>query len=102
MEAELVVVLLISVAAYAVYWKIAALGKSGFGPYNTSTFLLLTVASLTAILAVVGMIDAHDPTSIMLAIIGFAGGLFAGSASVTSSKQKQPKSEPTSDNEKPQ
>lgn len=93
MEAELVVVLLVSVAAYAVFWKIAASGKQGFGRYNTSTFLLLTVASLTAILAVVGQIDAHDPTSIMLAIIGFAGGLFAGSASAQSSKQDQPTSD---------
>ena len=52
--------------------------KLGFGPYNTSTFLLLVVTGLTAILAVVGKIDHPDAAAILLAIIGFAGGLFAG------------------------
>lgn len=52
--------------------------NSGFGPYNTSTFLLLVVTSLTAILASVGKIDGPDAAAILLAIIGFAGGLFAG------------------------
>ena len=75
----LAAVLAVSVAAFVVFCKIAKVSKGpGFGPYNTSTFLLLTVASLTAILAVVKRIDIHDTTSIMLAIIGFSGGLFAG------------------------
>ena len=71
----LTAVSLISIAAFFVFWRTKT---EGFGPYNTSAFLLLTVSSLTAILAVVGKIDMHDTTSIMLAIIGFAGGLFAG------------------------
>ena len=79
MDWTLVGIFLISIAAFVVFWKTAS-GSStkGFGPYNTSTFLLLTVSSLTAILAAVGKIEVHDTTSIMLAIIGFAGGLFAG------------------------
>ena len=79
MNWTLVAVVLLSIVAFWVFWKTAKTSqKPGFGPYNTSTFLLLTVSSLTAILAAVGRIDVHDTTSIMLAIIGFAGGLFAG------------------------
>ena len=79
MNCALVAVSVISIVAFFVFWKIAiSSGKLGFGPYNTGTFLLLTVSVLTAILATVGKIDVHDTTSIMLAIIGFGGGLFAG------------------------
>ena len=52
--------------------------KEGFGPYNTSTLVLVLVTSLTAILASVGKIDSPDVGAILLAAIGFAGGLFAG------------------------
>ena len=79
MDWTLAAILSLSIAAFWVFWKTASRSETkGFGPYNTSTFLLLTVSSLTAILAAVGKIDVHDTTSIMLAIIGFAGGLFAG------------------------
>lgn len=74
----LAAVVLVSLAAFVLFYTTAKMAKKGFGPYNTSTFLLLTVASLTATLAAVGKIDVHSTTSIMLAIIGFSGGLFAG------------------------
>lgn len=52
--------------------------KEGFGPYNVSTLLLLVALSLTASLAAGGVIDGDHATSIFLAIIGFATGLFVG------------------------
>ena len=79
MDWALLAVTLIAVAAFVVFCRIAnRSGTPGFGPYNTSAFLLLTVATVTAILAVTKNIDGHNVTAIMTAIIGFAGGLFAG------------------------
>ncbi len=71
----LVAISAITIAALLVF---GGTKRPGFGPYNTSTFLLLVVTGLTAILAVVGKIDHPDAAAILLAIIGFAGGLFAG------------------------
>ena len=68
----------ISAVAIAAILVFARTKTAGFGPYNTSAFLLLVVTSLTAILAAVGKIDRPDAAAILLAIIGFAGGLFAG------------------------
>ena len=82
MTGALVAVTLIVVAAFWVFCRIASQSKTtGFGRYNTSAFLLLTVAALTGILATAGKIDGQYVTAIMTAIIGFAGGLFAGSKS---------------------
>ena len=90
MNWALLAVSVISVGAFWVFCKIVFRSKTpGFGPYNTGTFLLLTTSVLTAILATVGMIDAHNTTSIMLTIIGFGGGLFAGKNTQTEAPPKE-------------
>ena len=80
MSASLGAITLIAVAAFWVFCRIANQSEAkGFGRYNTSAFLLLTVAAVTGILAVTSKIDGPNVTAILTAIIGFAGGLFAGS-----------------------
>ena len=77
--APLVVVGGVVAGAFTVFYRIAYRGpERGFGRYATSAFLLLVVASITAILAVTKSIDSGHVAAIMTAIIGFAGGLFAG------------------------
>ena len=68
-----VAVALVSVAALVVFCRTK---KPGFGRFTTSTFLLLVVVSLAAVLAAAGKIDGSETTGILLAIIGFAAGLF--------------------------
>ena len=55
--------------------------SKGFGRFATSTFLLLLVAVLSALLFAAGKLDGQVLANIFFAVIGFAGGLFtAGSA----------------------
>ena len=51
---------------------------TGFGRFATSTFLLLLVVVVSAILFAAGKLDAHIMANIFFAVIGFAGGLFTG------------------------
>lgn len=55
-----------------------ASGK-GFGPFNTSTLLLVLVTSLGAVLAVGGKVQPEHAANLFFAIVGFAGGLFTKS-----------------------
>ena len=57
------------------------LNSTGYGQFTVSTLILLLAVSLTGILATAGKIAKDDTTSILLAIIGFAGGLFVGDRS---------------------
>ena len=49
---------------------------SGFGPYNTSTLLLIVSSTLSCLIFISGRFEATTMANIMFAIIGFAGGLF--------------------------
>ena len=80
MNIALATVVLVSVVAFVVFYRIAYRGEEkSFGRYATSAFLLLMVASMTGVLAVTDNLDGSNVAAIMTAIIGFAGGLFAGS-----------------------
>lgn len=50
----------------------------GFGRFATSTFLLLLVVVVSALLFTAGKLDAHVLANIFFAVTGFAGGLFTG------------------------
>lgn len=50
--------------------------KQGFGPFNTSTLLLLLVVIITAMLYVAGKCEPQMISNIFFAVVGFAGGLF--------------------------
>lgn len=50
----------------------------GYGTFTVSTLVLLLSVIMMAILATTGLIARDDTTSILLAIIGFASGLFVG------------------------
>ncbi|MDQ6868961.1 MAG: hypothetical protein M3178_11355 [Pseudomonadota bacterium] len=52
--------------------------EKGFGPFNTSSLLLLLVVTVTALLFVAGKLEAQVVANIFFAVIGFAGGLFTG------------------------
>lgn len=67
-------VLLIGGFALYIYYK----GKTkGFGPYNTSTLLLIVALSITGLLRAGGMLEGSTVANILIAVVGFAGGLFA-------------------------
>ena len=78
------------VMAAVVMISVTALGgffltkTKGYGQFTVSTLILLLAVSLTGILAAAGKISDDDTTSILLAVIGFAGGLFAGNRTKSS------------------
>lgn len=65
------------VALVGFFWS----KKGGFGPYNTSTLLILLVLIISALLVASGKLTADLMTNILLAVLGFAGGLFANTQS---------------------
>ena len=50
----------------------------GFGRFATSTFLLLLVVVVSALLFAANKLDGQVLANILFAVIGFAGGLFTG------------------------
>lgn len=50
--------------------------EKGYGRFNTSVLLLLTVTAFVPLLLVLGKIESRDATNLFFAVIGFAGGLF--------------------------
>lgn len=50
----------------------------GFGRFATSTFLLLLVVVVSALLFAAGRMEVQVLANIFFAVIGFAGGLFTG------------------------
>jgi LPXTG-motif cell wall-anchored protein len=73
--------------------------KSGYGPFNTGTLILILVLTLAPLLAIAQVIDGRDIASIFLAVAGFAGGLFVnGHRQVKTPQTQRP---PTSDPSQP-
>ena len=52
--------------------------KKGYGLYTSSTLLMILALMVTLVGFLLGKIESRDITNIMLAIVGFAGGLLAG------------------------
>ena len=50
---------------------------AGFGAYNTSLLIILTVLGLTGLMFVAGRLDGQIASNILSAVIGFAAGLVA-------------------------
>ena len=50
--------------------------KPGFGPYSTSTLLLILVLIFSSLLYVGGKIGDQLLANLLFAVVGFAGGLF--------------------------
>ena len=50
----------------------------GYGRFATSTFLLLLIIVVSAMLYAAGKLEAQLFANILFAVIGFAGGLFTG------------------------
>ena len=74
----LIVISLLGAATLLIFWKTK---KAGFGPYNTSTLLLLLVVIMTSLLCVAGRLEGQIVTNILFAVVGFAGGMFSGKRS---------------------
>ena len=72
--AALIAVVVIFGATLFIIWNKM---KDGFGPFNTSVILLFLVLFITAVAFVVGRIDWPSVSGLLLAIAGFAGGLFS-------------------------
>jgi hypothetical protein len=69
------------IVAVAVVGAIALVGffwtkAPGFGRFTTSTFLILLSLVLSALFFAAGKFDGQAFSSVVLAIIGFAAGLF--------------------------
>ncbi len=63
---------------FFVLWKFFKDKTGGYGLYTTSTLLITLTLMVTSIIFLFGGIESDDATKIILAAIGFAGGLFAG------------------------
>ena len=63
---------------------------AGFGRFATSTFLLVLVVVVSALLYAAGKLDGQVLANIFFAVIGFAGGLFTGKESGTPNKPLEP------------
>lgn len=65
--------------------------NGGYGPYNTSVFLILVTVFLATILFASGLIDEKNQIifSLYSAVIGFAAGLFNGDKKNNSSDTKK-------------
>lgn len=50
----------------------------GYGRFATSTFLLLLVVVVSALLFAAGRLEGQVLANIFFAVVGFAGGLFTG------------------------
>lgn|GEM_PF-4943875 len=73
--ALLAVVLVFAATLYIIWQKM----KVGFGPFNTSVILLYLVLFITAIAFVLDRVEWPSASGLLLAIAGFAGGLFSTS-----------------------
>ena len=73
----IVAVLVIGVFSFALF-KIFTTKTVGFGPFTSSTLIITLTLMVVSIAFLFGSIDGQDITSVMLAIIGFVGGLVAG------------------------
>ena len=71
--ALLIAIVIVAGAAFLIFFR----GKGdGFGPFNTSILLILTVTTLTALLLVGQHIEGALFGHVVFGILGFAGGLF--------------------------
>ena len=52
--------------------------EKGFGKYNTSILILLTILVLCSLLFASNHLDSQTYANVVMAIIGFAGGLVVG------------------------
>lgn len=73
---------LVLVGAVLILGVVALVGffrskTDGYGTYTTGTLLLILLLTFSALLAVSGALDSRDISSILLAVAGFIGGLFA-------------------------
>jgi uncharacterized protein YebE (UPF0316 family) len=71
------------IPAIFVFGVVALIGffvtkTKGYGRFATSTFLLLLVVFVSALLFSAGKLDAQIFSNLCFAVIGFAGGLFQG------------------------
>ena len=73
----IVAVLVIGVFSFALC-KIFTTKTRGFGPFTSSTLIITLTLMVVSIAFLFGSIDSRDITSVMLAIVGFVGGLVAG------------------------
>jgi hypothetical protein len=48
----------------------------GFGRFTTSTFLIILVVTLAALLYAAGKLEGQVMANVLFAVFGFAGGLF--------------------------
>ncbi len=73
----IIAVLLLGVFSFALC-KIFRTKTRGFGPFTSSTLIITLTLMVVSIIFLFEKIESRDITNILLAIVGFAGGLVAG------------------------
>ena len=58
-------------------WCCCRTKTKGWGPYSTSTLIVVLVVSTTAVLSASGLIPGSILADVFLVALGFAGGLIA-------------------------
>ena len=77
MSSSIIIVVLVLAIFLFVLCRFFNDKKKGYGLYTTSTLLMILALMVTLVGLLLGKIDSGDTTNIMLAIVGFAGGLLA-------------------------
>lgn len=68
-------IVILGSASLFIYYKKANLG---FGPFNSSTLILILALAITGVFGVAGALDKATLGNVLMGVIGFAGGIFAG------------------------
>lgn len=62
--------------------------NGGFGPYNTSTFIIILTITVAGIIGLADGLDNATIGNIFMGVIGFAAGIFAGKNDTNTSDSK--------------
>ncbi len=60
--------------------------SSGYGPYNTSTLIVILVLFVASVGSSTDKLTGDDLSKLLFALVGFAAGLFTGSSANDTSK----------------
>jgi hypothetical protein len=94
MDTNAILVICVGVLGAGTLFGFFKTKKPGYGPYNTSTLLLLLVVVVSALTAVSCKLEPQTIANIFFAVIGFAGGLFGRKMAGSGAKNKPESGKP--------
>ncbi len=78
MPDRLIITVLLLGIFLAVLYRFFDTKTEGFGPFTSTTLLMILSLMVVSVLFLIGAMDSDDITKVILTIIGFVGGLLVG------------------------